>query len=233
MGANRSRATRIAEPGGLGSVSDGLGGRLRAARERTGQTVRGLARTIGVSASLVSQIENGRVMPSVGTLYAIANELGLLVDDLFRAIDGGEAASGSQGTIPAAGGPVQRHDTRLSIRLASGVRWELLTPAPDDEVEFLYVEYDVGGQSCAEDLLTRHGGKEYAFVISGRLGVRVGFREYELGPGDSMTFDAQMPHRLWTVGDAPAIAIWVVLNRHGDARKPLAALAEQRRARRS
>ena len=44
-------------------------------------TVRGLARYIGVSPSLVSQIERGRVMPSVGTLYTIANELGLPVTE--------------------------------------------------------------------------------------------------------------------------------------------------------
>src|SRR5712692_5195086 len=65
-------------------VSKDLGARLRAAREGKGMTVRGLARYVGVSPSLVSQIERSRVMPSVGTLYAIANELGLVVDDLFR-----------------------------------------------------------------------------------------------------------------------------------------------------
>jgi transcriptional regulator with XRE-family HTH domain len=47
-------------------------------------TVRGLAREIDVSPSLISQVERGRVMPSVGTLYSIVNELGLVVDDLFR-----------------------------------------------------------------------------------------------------------------------------------------------------
>src|SRR5437870_5162783 len=65
-------------------VSAGLGARLRVAREQKGMTVRGLARYVGVSPSLVSQIERSRVMPSVGTLYAIANELGLVVDDLFN-----------------------------------------------------------------------------------------------------------------------------------------------------
>jgi len=58
-------------------------------------------------------------------------------------------------------------------------------------VEFLRVTYDVGGASCAKDALMRHGGKEYAFMISGRLGVRIGFEEFELGPGDSISFDAQ------------------------------------------
>jgi mannose-6-phosphate isomerase-like protein (cupin superfamily) len=55
-------------------------------------------------------------------------------------------------------------------------------------------------------------------MISGRLGVRIGFDEFELGPGDSISFDAQSPHRLWTIGREPAVAVWVVLNRHGDSR---------------
>src|SRR5579862_6057811 len=65
-------------------VSADLGVRLREGRERKGFTVRGLARYVGVSPSLVSQLERGKVMPSVGTLYAIANQLELVVDDLFR-----------------------------------------------------------------------------------------------------------------------------------------------------
>src|SRR5436305_11275336 len=60
-----------------------IGPKLRQAREYKNMSVRGLARYVGVSPSLVSQIERGRVMPSVGTLYSIANELGLVVDDLF------------------------------------------------------------------------------------------------------------------------------------------------------
>src|ERR1700704_1002758 len=69
------------------AVSADLGMRLREGRERKGFTVRGLARYVGVSPSLVSQIERGKVMPSVGTLYTIANQLDLVVDDLFRDAD--------------------------------------------------------------------------------------------------------------------------------------------------
>jgi transcriptional regulator with XRE-family HTH domain len=198
-------------------VSKDLGARLRLARTRKGFTVRGLARYVGVSPSLVSQIERGRVMPSVGTLYSIANQLELVVDDLFR-----DAGSGPRGertkTTEDAPDPVQRPRNRKTIRLAEGVRWERLTPRPDPEIEFLFVVYEAGAESCDKDSLIRHGGKEYAYMISGRLGVKVGFEEFELGPGDSITFDAQMPHRLWTVGKKPAEAIWVVYNRHGDSR---------------
>ena len=104
------------------------------------------------------------------------------------------------------------------INLASGVRWERLTPHRDGEVEFLYVVYPVGAASCPEDALMTHGGKEYGYVVSGTLGVRVGFEEYELGPGGSIAFDSSSPHRLWAIGDEPVDAIWVVIGRAADPR---------------
>ena len=191
-----------------------LGIKLKSARERTGFSVRGLARRVNVSPSLISQIEHGRVTPSVGTLYAMVNKLGLGLDDLFR--DTGRAEGNGQAAERPS--PVQRRHKRRAIRLADGVLWELLTPAPDRELEFFYVVYEAGAESCDKDTLIRHGGMEYAYLLKGRLGVKIGVEEYELRAGDSLSFDAQRPHRLWTIGQRPAVAIWAVLNRSGDKR---------------
>jgi transcriptional regulator with XRE-family HTH domain len=193
-----------------------IGGRLREERERRGISLRELARRVGVSPSLVSQIELDRVNPSVSTLWAIVTELGMTMSDVF-----GEAAPEPTQIVPSAGdadGIVARPDTRRVINLASGVRWERLTPHSDPDVEFLYVVYPVGAESSPEDALVTHGGREYGYVSSGTLGVRVGFDEYELGPGASIVFDSSSPHRLWAVGDEPVHAIWVVIGRAGDPR---------------
>ena len=115
-------------------------------------------------------------------------------------------------------GPVVNPDGRVAINLASGVTWERLTRVSDPGVEFLHVVYDVGSESCPEDSLVRHGGKEYGFVLSGRLGVRIAFDEYVLGPGDSISFDSSSPHRLWTIGEEPVHAVWVVIGRAADPR---------------
>jgi transcriptional regulator with XRE-family HTH domain len=195
---------------------DSLGARIRSAREARGVSLREFARGIGVSPSLISQIERGRVTPSVGTLYAISNELELTFDDLFSSNEQTEAIAGlgAAGSPPErAARPVQRGHDRKRIRLAGGVQWERLTPSHDEELEFLHVVYEVGASSCPEDALIRHPGREYAYVLSGRLGVRVGFEEYELGPGDSLSFSSQIPHRLWTIGDQPVAAVWAILNR--------------------
>jgi DNA-binding XRE family transcriptional regulator/quercetin dioxygenase-like cupin family protein len=84
-----------------GAALPALGARIRSERLRRGVTVRGLAREIGVSASLVSQIETDKSQPSVSTLYAITSALGIPVEDLFdadsRVPDGDETTSAPPG----------------------------------------------------------------------------------------------------------------------------------------
>jgi transcriptional regulator with XRE-family HTH domain len=217
------QASRRAEKEPVGSAAPSvaevtvpatLGARIRHERQAAGLTVRKLAARIEVSPSLISQIERGRATPSVATLWAIATELGLPVGDLFS---DAEAARGT----PAASTPVQPRQTRTAITLAGGVRWERLTPAPDHEVDFVYVVYPVGSESCPPDALSQHGGKEYGYVISGKLGVQIGFDEYALRAGDSISFESHRPHRLWAIGTEPAVAVWTVLNRKGDDRAAL------------
>jgi transcriptional regulator with XRE-family HTH domain len=195
--------------------------RLRAQREARGISLRALAREVGVSASLVSQIENGKANPSVGTLYALVSALELSLDELF-ATPGSESTAAvgddqaSPGTTTAAG-PVLRADDRPSIGLDTGVRWDRLTPEVDREVDFLLVTYEVGGASCPADALMRHNGREYGLVLAGRLGATVGFEHYELAAGDSIVFASTTPHRFWTIGDEPTRVVWTIVGRGGDA----------------
>jgi len=194
-----------------------VGHRLRMERERLGIGLRELARRVGVSPSLVSQIELDRVNPSVSTLYAIVTELGMTMSDVF-----GEQAG--ERVVQRTDGLAESAETRRVIELASGVRWERLTRESDRDVEFLYVVYPVGGESCPADALMTHGGREYGYVSRGRMGVQVGFEEYELGQGGSIAFDSSSPHRLWTIGDQPVHAVWVVIGREADPRTPHAVM---------
>jgi transcriptional regulator with XRE-family HTH domain len=85
-GAASSAASSSAAPapaGNTGGAFDIVGSRVREERLRQKIGVRELARRVGVSASLISQVELGKASPSVGTLYAIVNELGLSLDELF------------------------------------------------------------------------------------------------------------------------------------------------------
>jgi transcriptional regulator with XRE-family HTH domain len=203
----------------------GIGERLRQARQEKGLSLRAFARSVGVSPSLVSQIELGKALPSVGTLYAIASKLETSIDDLFA------DPSDARGN-PWVGdksidevelhedGIVLRKANRPMLNLADGVHWERLTPEHDLEVDFLQVTYGVGAETCPADALMTHSGKEYGVVLSGRLGATVGFSNFELDVGDSICFESTRPHRFWTAGDEPTSVLWTVVRRVGDPRFP-------------
>jgi transcriptional regulator with XRE-family HTH domain len=195
-----------------------VGGRLREERARRGISLRELARRVGVSPSLVSQIELDRVNPSVSTLYALVTELGMTMSEMFSDAAQEPAPLVVRERAAVSDGIVTDPDTRRVLNLASGVRWERLTPHSDPNIEFLYVVYPVGAESCPEDALVTHGGREYGYVTSGTLGVGVGFDQHELGPGSSIAFDSSSPHRLWTIGSEPVHAVWVVVGRAADPR---------------
>ena len=200
---------------------DGVGQRLRSERERHGLSLRELARRLEISPSALSQIETGRSRPSVGTLYAIVSELEMSLDELFGSQRTAAAAARAADAEEAGATLVQRRDTRKGIELESGVRWERLTPTAEQDADFLYVVYEVGGASSRGGTHMRHMGREYGLVLSGRLRVTIGFdEEHELGPGDSIAFESSRPHRLENAGSEPVEAIWFVVGRsHSDARK--------------
>jgi transcriptional regulator with XRE-family HTH domain len=197
-----------------------IGDRLRAARRSHHLSLRELAKRLGVSPSLISQIETGRAQPSVSSLYAIAAELNVSLDELLfndgrRAGSNGRPSSLAQlpRVASPSGGPVQRARDRKEIRLASGVMWDRLTTESVPGIDFLYVTYEVGGASSPEHEFQRHGGHEWGFVLEGTLGVTIGFEDHELGPGDAISIDSTVPHRMYNRGTVPVHGIWFVLGR--------------------
>jgi transcriptional regulator with XRE-family HTH domain len=205
------RSTRLDE------TLDGIGDRLREERVKAGISQRELARRLGLSASMISQLESGMSKPSVGTLYAIVTELNLSLDRVIR----GEDFAGEHPGPPAeqTDSPLVRPEDRHVIELDSGVRWEELSASSEDGVDFLHATYEVGGASTPDSSLMRHHGREYGYVISGTLGIQIGFQEYELNPGDSIAFESTQPHRLYNKCDEPVHAIWFVVGRDADNRR--------------
>ncbi len=203
----------------VGELGD-IGARLREERERARISQRELARRLGVSASLISQVESGQSKPSVSTLYAIVTELGVSLDDVFKVhrhehMAVAAAVGAGSSATEVGSGPVVRPSERHVIELDSGVTWERLTSHEHEDVDFMHVIYDVGGSSAPDERMMRHAGREYGFVVSGTLGVKLGFEQHELGPGDSIAFDSTVPHRLWNMGDEPVHGVWFVVGRGG------------------
>lgn len=209
--SSAERASEITE------TLESIGDRLREERINAGISQRELARRLDLSPSLISQLESGQSKPSVGTLYAIVTELDLSLDRLIR---GEEFFPADPAAIPEEepASPLVHPDGRHVIELASGVRWEELTSASGQGVDFLHATYEVGGASTPDQSLMRHHGREYGYVMSGTLGIQIGFEEYELKPGDAIAFDSTRPHRLYNKCDEPVHAIWFVVGRDADGR---------------
>lgn len=212
------------------SLRHDLGQSLREAREQKKIGLRELARRLGVSASLISQIETGKSEPSINTLFAIVSELELPVNEIVfdakrdagprsgaapaRAQDDPVGRrTGEPDSVDARESPVQRSTNRTSISLESGVSWQRLTAQPDHNVDFLYLRYPPGSESTPPHSLMRHNGTEYGYILSGRLQVSIGFDTYEIGPGDTIAFDCTQPHRFATVGAETVEAVWFVVGR--------------------
>lgn len=199
-----------------------VGARIRQARLERGTSLRALAREVGVSASLVSQIETGKSQPSVSTLYAITTVLGISVESLFDA----RASSPMAGVNPPGAvlhalaafaadpgrriGPLVGAGERETLELDSGVVWERLGRVPGADVDFLLVTYRPGGSSSGSGALMRHSGTEYGYLTSGELVLTLGFDEYTVRPGDAVSFESTTPHRYRNDGEVPAVGVWFV-----------------------
>ncbi|MET8413061.1 XRE family transcriptional regulator [Streptomyces sp. NPDC005195] len=191
--------------------------RLRTARTEAKLSVRELSRRVGISPSMLSQIENGHCEPSVATLYALVSELSISFDQLL----GGPGTDHRPGPPAAPASPVATPvvtpEKRAVLVMDSGVTWERLTPSPDPLVDALLVTYPPGSSSSTNGGLMSHHGREYGFLMSGRLTVRLGFETHHLEPGSSISFDSAVPHLYVNESDEPASGLWHVIAGGGGA----------------
>jgi transcriptional regulator with XRE-family HTH domain len=196
----------------------GARAQIRSARRSNGLSLRELGRRTGVTASLLSQIENGKSDPSVSTLSALVSELGLSLDALLRsewdALDDRPArAYPDDGRLDSDLSPVIHPPERQTLDLDSGVVWERLTRGPSELLDALLVTYEPGATSSSSGRLLRHSGTERAYLMSGELTLQLGFETYRLRAGDSLEFDASTPHVYCNQGEVPARGLWFVLGR--------------------
>lgn len=194
-------------------MPDRLGARLREARLQRGLSLRSVAQSLGVSASLISQVEIGKTQPSVSTLYAMASHLGVSLDELLGITPPGAQPAPLFGHHGAALPDVQRGSENPVIEMENGVRWERLAAGAGGPADALLVTYDPGASSSIEGKLMRHAGVEYAYLLEGELTLNLDFETYTLRPGDSLQFDSVRPHLYSNQSQAIAKGIWFVVGR--------------------
>ncbi|MBP2637984.1 MAG: helix-turn-helix family protein [Firmicutes bacterium] len=170
----------------------------RVAKVRTGQklTLRQLADQIDVSASLLSQIEKGRISPSLATLRAIAQALNVPLFTFFLEETPADtlvvrAGTGKKITVP---------DLNLE--------YSLLTPDLSGAIEMALLK--VPPNCSSSDVLLAHSGEEVAYVSSGEVFLLLDEQTVHLGPGDSVKILPNTRHKWQNKTDKEAVVIFAL-----------------------
>lgn len=176
-----------------------VGNRIRELRANRNLTLQALADRTGLSSSMLSLVERGKTSPSIGTLVAIASALDVHMTDLFDDVGAKETQ------------PVVRLEDQQLYATREGVQRRVVRMDDTHGIELVVNEYEPSTGSGGEPV--HHQGHEFGLVLEGNLTVEVNGSEYELRPGDSISYDSRLPHKILNKGKKHVKAVWVNLQR--------------------
>jgi XRE family transcriptional regulator, regulator of sulfur utilization len=176
-----------------------IGSRVRALREGMGLSLRELSDRSGVSAATLSQVERGESSPTLVVATRIADGLELTLSQLLRLDERGHVA------IVRAGTGRRRERAGHSVE-------ELTPPLPGQraDVSVHVLESGAGTGGEGDPPMHEPGSRETVVVLEGAIELEIDGEAHELGAGDSVTFDADLPHSLRNPGPEPARLLAVV-----------------------
>jgi len=193
---------------------ENVGNRIRMERRKQDLTLEQLSQKTGVSKSFLSQIERGKLNPSIASLKKISRALDLSVVNLFTPINNNINQS-NLGHIPddeiARKEPpefindikVVRADRRKVFALRpAGTFYELLTPDMNRRMELFFISAKPSEDSGEEPVIDPPGEK-FCLVLKGICEIRIGDEVHELKAGDSIYFPSNLPQRWRAKGKGP------------------------------
>jgi XRE family transcriptional regulator, regulator of sulfur utilization len=190
-----SSAQTIDQAGDASSV----GSRVRALRENMDLSLRDLAERSGVSAPMLSQVERGETSPTIAVAARIASGLDLSLSQLLRLDE-------TQHVV------ITRSNERRSRRRRGHVVEELTPPLPgqraDVSIHTLASGAATGGSG--DPPMHEPGSRETAVVLEGSIDLFIDGERNELAEGDSVTFDADLPHHFENNGKTESRLLAVV-----------------------
>jgi len=183
----------------LADSASTVGPRIKALRDAMGFSLRDLAERSGVSAPMLSQVERGETSPTLAVAEKIAAGLELTLSQLLRLDEGQHVA-------------VSRAGQRRSSE-RGGHRFEELTPPlPGQRADVSLHVLEPGAATGGREDPPMHepGSRETTVVLAGTLALVVDGTRHDLSEGDSVTFDADLPHHFENDGEEPTRFIAVI-----------------------
>jgi len=173
-----------------------VGDRLRGIRLHSGLSIRALAEMSGLNVNTLSLIENGRTSPSVSTLQQLAQSLQVPITTFF------ETAQGKKTVV------FQKNGIRPRAAFTHGMMEDLGVGMPRYGAEPLIVALNSYAVSGKRTIV--HTGREFVYCLEGHIAYTVDTETYLLEAGDSLLFEAYLPHQ-WKNMDATPSKVLLVL----------------------
>ncbi|MBE0478174.1 helix-turn-helix domain-containing protein [Candidatus Aerophobetes bacterium] len=174
-------------------ITSEIGKAIRRIRLEKGMTVKQLAQSTNLSASLISQVERGLITPSIPTLVKVSNAVGVPLVSFFLGTEKNPV--------------IQKHQRKKLFLSSAGVAFELLSPIESRKIEFLLIEIE--GKDGDYELVS-YSGEKCGYVIEGKMKVILGERDYYLNQGDSIYFESTIPHRFKSADGKRSVSIWAI-----------------------
>ena len=173
-----------------------VGQRLRQIRTDRGLTIRDLAKKSGLNVNTLSMIENGKNSPSLGTLRQLSIALQTPISAFFEV------------STPQQSIAYYKAGQRPAVSFAYGLLEDLGAGLPRQEIESYLVTLKPNSNS--DENLMVHTGLEIVYCLEGELTYTIQDRTFLLEPGDSLFFEAYLPHRWQNMGPTPARSLLVL-----------------------
>ena len=184
-----------------------IGERLAQLRAQKRITLERLASVTGFTKGYLSKIENARKVPPIGTLARLAAALDVDIAHFFRS-----RHSANQDRVSLVRArerqPVVRGGTAFGYDYAS-----LAHERRDKRMEPFLFSFP---RSLGRHVYFEHEGEEFLFVVHGRVEFEIDGEKYLLAEGDSLYFDASLPHKGRALGgQAKAIVVTYTPTKRG------------------
>lgn len=173
-----------------------VGGRIRQIRMEAGLSIRALAEASDLNVNTLSLIENGKTSPSVSTLQRLATTLKIPLTAFFET------------EMPQRHLAFQKNGQRPRVVFSHGVMEDLGAGLTLRGGQPLIVILEPHTDSGSTPVV--HTGHEFVFCLEGCITYFIEDEEYGLEPGDSLIFEAHLPHRWGNLSDSPTRSILLI-----------------------